>query len=137
MPFGLGFFSTAGVSAAAGSFDLLETQVLGSTSSAVTFSSLSQYATDYRHLQIRYTGRSNRASAYSTASYRFNGVSTMSYAVHILDGQGSGSPRSASATSYFGYLTEFLPAANTTANVFGAGVIDILDAFSTNKNKVV
>jgi hypothetical protein len=38
---------------AAGSFDLLETQVLTSSAASVTFSSLSTYAADYQHLQIR------------------------------------------------------------------------------------
>ena len=47
MPFGLGFFATAGAGAA-GSFDLLETQVLGSAQASVTFSSLGTYS-NYKH----------------------------------------------------------------------------------------
>lgn len=138
MPFGLGFFATASAGAgAAGSYDLLESQVLTGSQTAITFSNLTtNYASTYQHLQVRFTARSSRASTRSDLTYQINGVSTSSYAVHFLLGNGS-NVSSASATSYFGYITENLPAANAGANIFCSGVIDLLDPFETTKNKVI
>lgn len=137
MPFGLGFFATAGASAPAGSFDLLETQVLTGSQASITFSNLTtNYASTYKHLQIRFTARSNRAAVNSNLTYQINGVSSNSYAVHFLAGSGT-SVFSAAATGYFGYITEYLPAASTASNIYAGGVIDLLDPFESTKNKVI
>ena len=133
MPFGLGFFATAGAGGAAGSFDLLETQVLGSAVSSITFSSLSTYAATYQHLQIRALVRTSRATTSDVIQLRFNSDSGNNYAQHGLYGNGSivgsfaGVPRSAA------FAMES-SANNTAANVFGAAVMDILDPFETTKN---
>ena len=129
MPFGLGFFATAGAGAA-GSFDLLETQVLGSSAASVTFSSLSTYASSYQHLQIRFVVN-------GTASYRsrlrLNGDSASNYATHLLYGTGSSvlSDAGTSATQIA------LTSGSNTTNAFSAGVIDILDPFETTKYKTI
>lgn len=120
---------------AAGSYDLLETEILTSSQSSVTFSSLGSYS-DYQHLQIRYTTRSTRAADDSYIKVTFNGSSTGYYG-HLLYSDGSGSPSSL----YWGAST-FLYAGwgagnNAATNSFGAGVMDILDAFSTSKRKTM
>jgi hypothetical protein len=137
MPFGLGFFATAGAGAA-GSFDLLETQVLGTSQSSVTFSSLSTYST-YKHLQIRWVSKSTRAGFDGDDLFwQMNGNTTSSnYTSHYLRGSGSTVSSAANNNSiYYGLISNFIPAGNYT-NEFMAGVTDILDAFQTTKNKTV
>jgi hypothetical protein len=138
MPFGLGFFATAGVSASAGSFDLLESQVLTSNTASITFSNLnSSYGSSYQHLQLRVALRSNNAQIWEEVKLNFNGT-TSGYWSHILAGTGSGSPFSTD-TGSASYIKPwaFAVGANATANTFGAAVIDILDPFETTKNKTV
>jgi hypothetical protein len=139
MPFGLGFFATAGASAAsAGSFDLLETQVLGSSTASVTFSSLSTYASTYKHLQLRVMAKNTAAVNYNVLEMvmRING-STSNYRSHCLRGF------SGSVTSFAPTLSTQMLVGQTVSNdsgvaqTFGASVIDILDPFDSSKNTTV
>ena len=112
---------------AAGSFDLLETQVLASSAASVTFSSLSTYAADYQHLQIR-------AVAMTTAATRFymrtNGVTSSSYSWHRLSGNGSGvSSEGNGGQSAMRLMNNIQPASSSGAAI----IIDILDPFETTK----
>ncbi len=136
MPFGLGFFATAGAGAA-GSFDLLETQVLGTAVASVTFSSLSTYS-NYQHLQIRYVARSSQANEYAGISMTFNSDTASNYSWHGLKGDGGSVSSSgvANSSAVETYQWE-MPGASNAANIFGAGVYDILDLFETTKNKTV
>jgi hypothetical protein len=135
MPIPLGILAAAGFRppAAAGSYDLIESVLLSSNTASVTFSGLAAYASTYKHLQIRVVTRSNRASAASDLSMRFNGDSTSSYRVHAMDGDGS-SVYSFSGANSYAYITQWMPAASATANAFFASTIDILDFASTTKN---
>ena len=133
MPFGLGFFATAGVSAAAGSFDLLETQVLGSSQASVTFSSLGTYS-NYKHLQIRMVARASRSGATTDPLIVKLNSTTQTYGHHLF-GNGSSVGSGNIATSYS--LLDAITGATATANAFGACVIDILDPFETTKNKTI
>lgn len=135
MPFGLGFFAAAGISAA-GSFDLLETQVLGSNTASITFSSLSAYSS-YQHLQIRYTARSSNSGTASDGLWlRFNGDSGSNYSWHRLEGNGS-TVTSGAGTTQTWILMGVAPRSGNTANIFTGGVCDILDPFETTKNKTI
>lgn len=131
MPFGLGFFATAGAGVSAGSFDLLETQVLGSSAASVTFSSLSTYA-NYKHLQLRMTVRTTRSNTADFLKLTFN-ADTTGYARHALYGTGS-SVGSYGLTDIIS--TPDIPGGSAGASQFGAVVMDILDAYDTTKNKV-
>jgi hypothetical protein len=134
MPFGLGFFATAGAGAA-GSFDLLETQILGSAQASVTFSNLnSTYGATYQHLQIRATMRD--AGANASFGFRFNADSGNNYARHNITGNGSSVSSGAGTSENGGFLASGANS-NTTANAFNGAVIDILDAFETTKYKTV
>lgn len=140
MPFGLGFFATAGAGggSSAGSFDLLETQVLTSATTSITFSSLSTYASTYEHLQIRWAAKSTRTGDQSDFFWQANGDTTTSnYAAHWLDGNGTAA-RSGNVSNsiYYGWLSHSFPGSNKT-NQFQVGVTDILSAFDTTKNKTV
>jgi hypothetical protein len=125
----LGIFSAAGAGVVdLGAYDLLETNILGSAQSSITFSSLATYASTYKHLQIRAL-----VNGPGSISMRFNGVtSSGSYKDHRLFGL-NGSVGSDTIFTNQLYLGS-TPVVGST-NQFGPKVIDILDAFSTTKNK--
>ncbi len=120
------------------SFDLLETQVLTSPATSITFSSLSSYASTYEHLQIRWVAKSNRTGTQSDFFWQANGETGQSYyAAHWLVGNGSNVQSSNTSNSiYYGWLSHSFPATDRP-NQFQAGVTDILNAFDTSKNKTV
>ena len=134
----LGFLAASGVSA--GSFDLLETQVLGSSAASVTFSSLSTYASTYKHLEIRASVRTDRSGADSDpVVMQFNTDTASNYSRHGLGGYYIGGSRAvysngaASQTSIM--VSENVPVSGSTASAFGSFIVDILDPFETTKNK--
>ena len=103
---------------------------------AVTFSSLSSYAADYQHLQIR---AAHRNDANDTAIYlglRFNSDSASNYNRHFLNGTGSSVTSAALANADYIWLGESV-SSQIVANSFAGTVTDILDAFETTKFKTV
>jgi hypothetical protein len=117
-----------------GSYDSIATSTVGSGgTSTITFSSI---PSTYKHLQLRYIGRTNRAT-YSSDSLaiRFNSDSGSNYSYHLLYGQGS----SVSAAAVTSTTLMESPTSTTTAaaNPFAGGIIDVLDYASTNKNKTL
>lgn len=129
----LGILAASGASA--GSYELIETITVGSGGAAsVTFSNLNTYSSDYQHLQIRMVSKSaNSGVAYTFM--RMNGVSSASYSRHVMFPSG-GSVASQAITSASEIVFQTLPG-TSDANSFSAGVIDILDAYETNKNKTI
>ena len=126
----LGIFSAAGAGgAAAGSYELISTTVLGTAASSVTFSSLGDYSSTYKHLQVRMV-----AQGPGSVSMRFNGVTSAgSYKDHRLFGFNSAVSSDTITTDQM-----YLGAVSTTASgVFSSKVIDILDPFSSTKNKTI
>ena len=140
MPIPLGVLAVAGAGGAAGggnSFDLLETQILTTNSSSITFSSLGTFS-DYRHLQIRAVAKSSSVNdSNNTFSLRFNGDSGNNYWRHQLNGNGSSvlSGSSASAANNMEFLDAIV--GNNVANKFSPIILDILDFNSSVKNKTV
>jgi len=142
MPLIMGILAQAaaapGPTPGAAAYDLLETEILTGTTASVTFSSLnSTYGADYQHLQIRYVIRNDNSNPYSESSLQFNSEGSPNYARHAIIGNGSsitvgGVANDGPIMLYTG------SAGNTaTANSFGAGVVDILDAFETTKYKTI
>lgn len=120
-----------------GSFDLLETQVLGGSTASVTFSNLSTYASTYQHLQLRILVRSNNGAVWEETKLTFNG-SASGYRSHVLAGTGSSVFSTwTDATDTYAKPWVFAVGGNATANVYGAAVIDILDPFETTKAKTI
>jgi hypothetical protein len=104
-----------------GAYDALATVTLSASTSSVTFAGI---PSGYKHLQH-----------YDT-QVRFNSDSGSSYPYHLLLGQGS----AASAQGYSATTALWggdAPAGGNLANTFGAGVIDVLDYASVNKNKTL
>jgi hypothetical protein len=111
-------------------FELIESVFVASTTASITFNNLNQYATEYKHLQIRMVSKLTTTSTATDLLMRFNGVTTSSYAGHRLMGNGSSassSSRTSSDSAFIGFVD---------GDQFTAGVIDILDVYGT-KNKTV
>jgi hypothetical protein len=129
--FPLGILSAAGGEVAGPAYELIETSIVsGSSTSSVVFSSLGTYSSTYKHLQIRILGRTSTTSA--EGRVRIN--STLPVYRHVLLGNGSSVSSVANANN--GLIAPFTQSTDT-ANAFGASVIDILDPYSTTKNKTV
>jgi hypothetical protein len=96
---------------------------------AANFTSIPQ---TYTHLQIRMTGRTMAASTDDNIHFRFNSDSGNNYAYHYYYGTGS-STAAGNTTSYNLAIPFRVPGGNSTANIFGSGICDILDYTNTNK----
>jgi hypothetical protein len=119
----------AGAPAGEPAYDLLATTILTTTTASVTFSSLGDYASDYQHLQVRFTALQT-GSGGSRLYMRINGQT--SYYYHDL--LGNGSTVSSQALSLNGI--RLVNNISTTALQFTGGVVDILDPFEA-KNKTI
>lgn len=127
----IGFFAASG-GAAAGSYDLLATEILTSSQASVTFSSLDTLAAGYQHLQIRMVARATFSNVERTFICRVNSDSGNNYDHHGLFGTGS-SVASYASTSQAKIDLGSFAANNAALGAFGAGVMDILDPFETSK----
>jgi hypothetical protein len=135
-PAPIGIFAVAGAGVA-GSYDLLATTILTTTTASVTFSSLNTLAAGYQHLQIRMVSRQALAAGGHGQVYvRFNGDGAGNYSHHALLGNGSSVSSFASANATFA-LGGLSPYNNEAANAFMPSVIDILDPFETTKNTTI
>jgi hypothetical protein len=100
--------------------------------SSITFNSI---PSTYTHLQLRYITRNNRSGqSLDAINIRANGDTAANYANHRL--QGDGTTASSSNGTSLGYsIFGQTNASTSTANVFTAGIMEILDYANTNKNK--
>lgn len=127
----IGFF---GAGAAAGAYELIESNILGSNASSVTFSSI---PSTYKHLQVRVVAQeAGSGGGNGLLTMRFNGDTGSNYSLHQIEGRGS------SVVSGAGTSTTYMYALWTRESVaypdqFGAAVIDILDYASTAKYKTM
>jgi hypothetical protein len=116
------------------SYESIATTTLGTATASITFSSI---PATFTHLQIRLIARSTRSSGISQYKLNFNGDTAGNYAGHYFFGSG-GAPLvgfdGASATYIWGNP---IAAASNAANIFGVGIVDILDYKDTNKYKTI
>jgi hypothetical protein len=132
--FPLGILSAA-AGGVAGDYELIASEILGSSQASITFSNLGDYSSTYKHLQIRAAHRSS-ANSQDAGYIRFNGDSGTNYNRHFLYGTGSSvfSDPSTNAAQ----MESFNPGDATLAsNIFGASVTDLLDVYSTTKNTTI
>ena len=131
--FPLGILSAAGTGGVASDYELIETSIVsGSSTGSVVFSNLGTYSSTYKHLQIRGAAKTNQADVFDLIRVRLNGDTGNNYARHALTGNGvSVASGGVSSTSFVNFGSQ----GNSTANSFGGFVFDILDAYSTTKNK--
>lgn len=119
-----------------GAYDALATVTLSATTASITFAGI---PSGYKHLQIRFMGRSTDTGGDRIGQkIQFNSDTSSSYARHQLFGDGSSAAATAtSSTTYIASGLSELTAANAPANTFGVGIIDILDYANTSKYKTV
>jgi hypothetical protein len=124
------------VSPILGDYESIQTHTVGSGGQAsVTFTTI---PSTYKHLQIRLIAQTNRAVFVDSLQLNFNSDTGSNYSWHGLQGDGS-------SPSAFGYATQTyarigdgtIGGATGSGGQFGAGVIDILDYASANKNKTI
>jgi hypothetical protein len=110
-------------------FESIATATGTGSSASITFSSI---PSTYKHLQVRFIGRSTNANLAS--SVIVNG-STTGYSRHWLYGSlgtvGQGGTASLTSFSFLDTIT----GSNSTAGMMGTGILDIHDYASTTKNK--
>jgi hypothetical protein len=115
---------------------LINTTTLPSNTPSVTFD-VSSFSGIYRHLQIVAAVRAQRDTFQNTYFHlRFNNDESASYANHFLINLSS-SVSSFGSGSQNGMGLAWIPTQNAATNNFGAAVIDILDPFSSSKNKTI
>jgi hypothetical protein len=112
-------------------YQIATTTVGAGGASSVEFTSIPQ---DYTHLQVRFTSRSAAAVTADYGKVQFNNDTTAVYANHYFGGTGASTFAGANINSTYSETTS-TPGTSRTANVFDAGVYDILDYANTNKFK--
>ena len=127
--FTLGTFAQQGV--AAGDFDSIATATGTGSSGTITFSSI---PATYAHLQLRFIARTTAAFTTDFIVFKLNSDTGSNYAYHLLAGDGASASASAGANQTVAYGTQ-LTANSATANIVGAGILDVLDYANTNKFK--
>ena len=127
-----GLFSEGAPPVAPTSYESIATTTVGGGgSSTITFSSI---PSTYKHLQIRFIGRSTDTGGDRIGQkIQFNSDTGANYSRHQLFGDGASAAANgtANATYILSGLSE-LTAANAPANTFGVGVLDILEYANTS-----
>ena len=128
-------FGVLGASGApAGAYELISTTIIsGSSTSSVTFD-VSTFVSAYKHLQLRIVGRpatSNvnflmQLNSDSGANYNWHELYTYEPATSVASGAG------VSQTSL-----KVAYSSSSVSTSYGVGIVDLLDAFSTSKNKTI
>jgi hypothetical protein len=129
----LGILASAG---GLGNYELIQTQVLASNTTSVTFNISTAQKTAYKHLQLRAVGRTTDAQAYADLYARFNSDSGTNYGWHYISGVGSGTPSSGWASSQTGIFVGRMTGNTSAGSHFASAITDVVDAFSISKNKV-
>ncbi len=98
--------------------------------SSITFSSIPQV---YKHLQVRLIGRIDRSGEASDFfTIRYNSDTGSNYDWHALEGSGTTTYAENGINTSLPRIGD-ITATTATANIFGVGVVDILDYTNTNK----
>ena len=132
MPIPLGVLAVAGAGGAAlPSYELIQSVTSGYFQN-IDFTNLQTQSSNYRHLQLRGVVRATGGDG--TLSMKINEASS-GYAYHWLGrSEYNANVNSSGAGSVLSINLGTMP---QTADIFASFVIDILDAFSTSKNKTV
>ena len=127
------FGNTASAGLDAGAMDALFTLYGNGSTTTFTFPSIPQ---TYANLHLRYFVRTSNSSYDIAYTYNYNGgLASSNSSYHYLSYDGSTASGSSGIGS-FSSVNSFVPGANQTAGVFGAGYLDILDYTSTKQKTV-
>jgi len=125
--------SISGSKAVTSSYESIATQTVGVLGAvSITFSSI---PATYKHLQLRFTARSLDNDTNAFIYMQLNGDTASNYSWHYLRGNNSGSATASGQANVTVMQTGLITALTATANVFGIGVVDLLDYGNTNKYK--
>jgi hypothetical protein len=111
-------------------YELISTTILTTNEASITFSNLGDYSSTYKHLQIRAVAKTD-AGGNNNGGLRLNGDTGSNYAWHHMVAVPTsvvGDAQTSQTSMQLFYLS-------TTE--YGSAVIDILDAYSTTKNKTL
>ncbi len=128
-------YRTLAAAGAPGAFESIATAT-GSGQTSVTFSSI---PSTYKHLQIRIIARDNSGNGGGSGALRlrFNGDTSSVYDRHHLSGNGSSPSVGSDINSNDFSLDALMMGGGTGANIYGVGILDIIDYASTTKNKTL
>jgi hypothetical protein len=115
-------------------YQLITTSVLSTSQPSVVFDNLEQYASLYKHLEIRGSVRSTAAATNDTLILRFNSNSTSNYVRHEFVSLGNSGVNPGGATGQTSLFLAIPTGANSPSNEFSAFIAHISDPFSL-KNK--
>ena len=107
----------SGAAPAVGDYESISTVTVGTAQATISFTSI---PSTYTHLQLRWMSK-NTSADYGVRG-QFNGDTAANYSLHGLYGTG------ATAGAYSGVsqtYMQFGQGADTTANIFGVGIVDI------------
>ena len=122
--------SISGSKAITGNYYSISTATVTSGGTAsITFSSI---PSTYTHLQLRILSQETAAVADDNLSFQFNGDTGLNYSFHDI--YGSGSAAVADGYTSTGNIISRQTGSSAT-NIFGVGIIDIIDYGNTNKYK--
>lgn len=117
-----------------GAYDSIATATIANTTTTtITFSSI---PSTYTHLQLRYIIRTDRSDDYADAiGMRFNSDTGTNYYRHRLETENTGGVVAGGSSGTDAQYHFMGATALCASNVFGSGVVDILEYASISKNK--
>jgi hypothetical protein len=116
-----------------GDYESIQTITASGSASYIEFVSI---PSTYKHLQVRWIGRTNSSNTWDFPRMQVNGDTSSIYNSHNVYGDGSstGAQGGASGTDMF---ISFGSTSSTTSNVMSATILDVLDYANTNKFKTI
>jgi hypothetical protein len=117
-------------------YELISTSILSSSQSSVVFD-VSSLDSTYKHLQLRVVGRTSRVNESDGFGVRLNNDSGNNYSNHGLSGNGSVVSSFFQSDQTTQIFVDRLAGSSAAANIFGSAIVDILDPFSSTKNKTL
>lgn len=120
-----------------GSYDALASITLSANADEIIFSNI---PSEYKHLQLRYSARTNRTTyAVNDLFMGFNidnaELSSTKYSFHYLRGDGSSIASGGTASTWRVYMPGLMATQNSSGPA--VGIVDILDYSNVNKYKTV
>jgi hypothetical protein len=120
-----------------GAFESIATVNGTGSSATITFSSI---PATFKHLQVRWLAKDTYTSS-ALVRYlgvRINGVTTSTYSQHYLRGDGAtASATGAANTGYMNFQGGTVTSGTGMSDIFGVGILDILDYTDTTKTKPI
>ena len=118
-------------------YEHLQTYELSSAQSSIVFNNVNSY-TGYEDLQLRFFGRDNRSDYSSQLNIQFNGDTGYNYWSHGYYGWGTTPGAwSNSASGNNRFTPDILTGGNAEAYTFGAGIIEIIHAFKSDRKTMM